>query len=215
QDHGCPALVHQPEFSIAGVVGSELFHIDEEGDYDEYLIDASALTRLESPELGKIRRKIGRFERETQGRNIDISVSETVDSSFRDNILKAIDHWDSLFGRKNDLANNEGSAITYSLDHFSELGLRVLTLKVDGEIFGVCIYSATTDGSQYVLNHLRTDYSVPFINEFVTRSMAQVAVENSVDYLNLEMDLGIDNLRYHKANFRPARMLKQYQLTNN
>lgn len=103
---------------------------------------------------------------------------------------------------------NERQALTYALQHFSELGLTGGILHADGQIvaftfgmpvnhdtFGIHVEKADTniDGAYAMINY-----------EFARH------IPEQYTYLNREEDLGIEGLRKAKLSYQPAIILEKY-----
>jgi hypothetical protein len=203
-------LVHVPEFTLDELVDRQKLITTEELDYNEYLMDSTSLATLEGHDLGRIRRKVARFVRETEDTDIstgrlDLSKSENVDL-----IMKSIVSWEKARKARNDPDHTEHDAIRKTLEYAVELEAQNLCLYLDGALHGIVLYDMSFDGKSYIIHHLKVNYDTPFIFDYVTQLIAEQAVKDNIPLVNMEMDLGIENLRYHKMNLKPVGFHRKY-----
>lgn len=205
-------LVHVPEFVINEIDNSEKFTIEEEVDYNEYILDSKELSTLESSIHGRTRRKVSRFLREVATKQVVLKELGVSSPEEKSHILECISGWENTQPTRNDRAQTEQAAIKKTLDHASELGINVLGLFLDDELCAVVLYHITHDQQYYILHHLKVNYGIPFIFDYVTQQVAIHATNRNVPYLNMEMDLGIEGLRRHKMGLRPIAFLRKYTI---
>lgn len=208
-----PKLVHVPEFTIQTLKNPELLQIEEELDYHEYIVDSAALAHLESSDYARIRRKVNRFLREVEGRQLEIKSVDLSSLPVQDLLFHSVLSWQAKHPHANDLARTEDVAMKATLTHAATLETQNLCLYVDGVLQGMVLYHMSHDKQYYIINHLKVDYDIPFIFDYVTSQIALRAMEQHVPYLNMEMDLGIEGLRRHKQGLRPVTLLKKYKVT--
>lgn len=205
-------LLHIPEFVINVLNSKESMVITEEPDYNEYILSSALLSTMEDPSLGRIRRKVARFQREVEDSNIEIKSEDLSSNEVRDKIFEAMLSWEKTHSADNDPGNTEHESMRKSLSHSEELGVKNLTFYIDNKLSAVLMYQVSIDGDYYILNHLKVNYTFPFIFDYVTKVIAERAAENGVPYLNMEMDLGIEGLRNHKMGLRPVDFFKKFTL---
>ncbi|HET7827297.1 MAG TPA: phosphatidylglycerol lysyltransferase domain-containing protein [Candidatus Saccharimonadales bacterium] len=207
-----PRLVHVPEFAVDKIEDRGRFLIEEEVDMHEYVMDAAACAKLEGPDLGRIRRKVNRFLREVEGHEVELKALDLGLQANRQLIISSTMEWQTKFPKANDPGRTEMPALQAAVRHHQALEIKNLCLFIDGKLHGVALYHQSHDGEYYTLNHLKVDYTFPFIFDYLTNQVAVKAAEHKVLYLNMEMDLGIEGLRQHKLGLRPIRFLKKYTI---
>jgi len=207
-----PRLVHVPEFVIEKIKDRAPYRISEETDMHEYIIDATACAALEGRDFGRIRRKVTRFLREVEGHDLELKELALETEAARRMVLKSVTEWQKKFPKANDPGRTEYDAISSALTHNQALGIKNLALFIDGELHGVALFHRSHDREYYILNHLKVDYTYPFIFDYLTNQVAKTAAENGAAYLNMEMDLGIEGLRQHKLGLRPVGFFKKYTI---
>lgn len=206
-------LVHVPEFVVEQVKNKSIFFIKEEEDYNEYIIDSHALSSLEGSEHGRTRRKVNRFLRETESQKLSFKDLDLSDETARQQLFSAIIGWETENSIKNDPGRTEHSALNKTLQHADKLGIKHTGLYLDDKLYAVVLYHISHDGNHYTIHHLKVDYSIPYIFDYMTHHIANLASQNNVDFINMEMDLGIENLRNHKMGLRPVDFFRKYTIT--
>jgi hypothetical protein len=202
-------LIHVPEFT-AKELDQEKFDLVEEPDYNEYVLDTEALCKLEGGDFSRLRRKVNRFLRESEGKEISVTKLNLADPTVQESVFESIKHWEEKSGKDNDPEHTEHAAIQNTLRFVSEFGIENLCIYVDGQLGAVAFYEPTADGQYYIVHHLKVDYEHMHIFEYMTHQLALKAQENHVPFLNYEMDLGLPSLRQFKQGLRPVRYFKKF-----
>lgn len=205
-------LVHVPEFVIENLKHRSNYEIEEESDYNEYILDPIGLSKLQGSRHAKIRTQLNRFHRETQNNKIDIRPINLSASEASDDIFAKIIEWEEKQKSNNDPDHTERNALKRTLHNSETLGTKNFGLYADAELRAILVYHETHDKKAYILNHLKVDYSIPYIYDYMVHHLAKIAHANKIDHLNMEMDLGIENLRRHKKDFQPIHFLKKYTI---
>jgi len=212
---GKPArLVHVPEFVVNEILDRAKYGIEEELDYNEYILDSEALASLEDPSHGRTRRKVRRFLREVENRKVEAKELDLSTDESKQALLKAIISWESNQRSDNDPNHTEHQAIAKTMDHANKLGVEHLGLYIDDKLYAVILYHKSIGETHYILNHLKVDYSIPFIFDYMTHHIATKAAHENIKFLNMEMDLGIENLRRHKLGLRPVDFFRKFTITS-
>jgi hypothetical protein len=208
-----PRLVHIPEFVVKALHHPQLFNLTEEHDYNEYVLDAYGMAKLEGSLHRSTRREINHFLKETEGRKLDIRQLDLSSPQAVDKLYATLMRWDHRNPGKNDPMRSENQAIKAALTQARELELEHLALYVDDVLHAFLVYHQPPDKDYYLTNHLRVSHEIPFLFDFMIHHLASQAIQNDIRYLNIEMDLGIDNLRQHKMRLRPVEFFRKYTVT--
>lgn len=206
-------LIHVPEFVIKQLDQPHDFHVEEELDFNEYILDSQALSKLEGSLHGKNRRRVKRFLREVEGRKVEIRELDLSSSKVKEELLEAIIQWEEARPAENDPHRTERLALKRTLSHASHLGIQHLGLYIDDELHAIVLYHQPHDKNYYILHHIKVNYSTPYIFDYITHHVASKAAQEGVDFLNMEMDLGIERLREHKMGLRPVDFFRKYTIT--
>lgn len=205
-------LVHIPEFVVEQIKNKTEFDISEEIDYNEYILDSSALAKLEGSEYQLLRKKIRRFVREVGDRELEIRSLDLTLGEIQDELFASIADWENKNKPKNDPENTEHEALSKTFNHSSKLDIKNLAVYIDKKLHGIIIYHRPLSKEYFVLHHLKANYETPYISDYLHHEIAKEAVSNNVSRLNVEMDLGIETLRKHKMTLRPVDFLKKYTI---
>ena len=206
-------LVHVPEFVVEKINDRSVLNLEEETDYNEYILDSNALSKLEGSIHGKNRRRINKFLREVEGQKVEIKELDLSSQQVKNELMDAIVLWEEEKAGENDPDHNERDAIKKALDHSKELGMLQAGLYINDNLQAIILYHQPHDKNYYILNHIKVDYSTPYIFDYITHHVANKAAQEGVQYLNMEMDLGIEGLREHKMGLRPVNFFKKYTIT--
>ena len=208
-----PKLIHVPEFTVNKILNLDNFDIKEEEDYKEYILDSEALSKLEGSLHGKNRRRINKFIREVEGKNVELKQLDMSDENVKRELVEAIVAWEDSRGGENDPDKTERVVIKKVLDNYHKLGMMHEGLYIDGKLSAIILFHNPNQSEYYVLNHIKVDYSTPYIFDYLTHHIAGKATEKGIKYLNMEMDLGIENLREHKMGLRPIDFFRKFTIT--
>lgn len=211
-EHKKIRLVHMPEFMIKKIEDVNKFQIVEELDYNEYIIDCSAIVRLDTPEYSRIRKGINRFNREVDGKNVEIKKLDLASKDVRDLLLGSLEEWESMHQAKNDPLLQEKQAIHRTLSMSKDLGIRNICIYIDNELEGYVLYHRPKGKEYYVGHHLKVSYRYSYIFDYMIHQLAKKGLEHGIQYLNCEMDLGIESLRAHKMKLRPIDFFRKYTI---
>ncbi len=203
-------LVNVPEFVIDKMTHKEKYVIKEETDFNEYLLDSAGLANLEGSQYQTLRKKIKRFKNSVNGkdielRNLDLSLLEV-----QEQLLESIAAWEKAKNTGNDPDNLEHLAIKTIMEKSKALDIQSLALYINKQLHGILIYHQPPGHGYYILHHLKVNYDNPYVSDYMHHAIAKKASESNVHTLNVEMDLGIENLRQHKLTLRPKGYFKKF-----
>lgn len=206
-------LVHVPEFVTDRLKSREGLCIEEELDYNEYILDSQALAKLEGAIHGKNRRRINRFLREVESKSVTLKELDLSAPGDHSALLQVVREWEDAQKSTNDPKRTERQAMEKTLKYATKMGTQAIGLYVDDKLHGVVLYHQSHDKQYYIINHLKVDYSIRYIFDYMTHHIANKAVHENVKFLNMEMDLGIESLREHKMGLRPVDFFRKYTIT--
>jgi hypothetical protein len=214
KDHQRPRkLVHVPEFVVNEIKHTDSLLIEEEADYHEYICDSRQLASLEGHDHSRTRRKVSRFLREVDGKNMVLKELDLSDREVKELIYHSIEQWQVERLAEVDPDGIAIRAIKQTLDQSHRLETRNLALFVDEQLQGITLYHLSHDKNHYIVTHLKVNYETPYIFDYLTNQVAVKALKDGIPYLNMEMDLGIEGLRQHKQGLRPINFFKKYTLS--
>jgi hypothetical protein len=206
-------LVHIPEFVIAELGDKTRYTIEEELDYNEYVLESRAFAGLAGGKYSSLRGGINRFHRETAHNKVEVKELDVSTAQSKDEVFQAVQEWGRHSPAKNDPDHTEYLALKKALEHSDDLNLQHVGLYIDGVLYALMTYHHALDKDYYIVNHIKVDYSIPYIFDFMTHHIANKAARNNVKFLNMEMDLGVEGLRKHKTGWRPVHFFRQFAIS--
>jgi hypothetical protein len=205
-------LVHVPGFVVEAISDKSRFTFMEESDYNEYILDSEALAKMEGHDYKHVRNQVNRFIKEVEGKHIDVRELDLTLGQVQDHVFEAIYEWESKTKNPNDPNRTEHLALKKSMDHSSKLNINNLALYVDDKLHGLLVYHQPLDKEYFVIHHLKFGHDIPYVSDYLHLQIAKKAAEKNVSKINIEMDLGIENLRNHKLKLNPVAYLKKYTI---
>lgn len=200
-----------PEETIAALKNPQKYNILLERDNANYILSTEKLASLEGALYGRIRRQVKGFEREYEGRftiqEFDITQKEKIHS-----IINHVHLWDKIY-TTNDQEKQESYVINSSLSHATHLGMRNLSLLIDGQIQAIAIYQVIPHREYVIGNHTKSNHQYRNSFNYLLHRLAVELHASGVKHINFEQDLGITGIREHKLGLRPVTFLHHYTVT--
>ena len=171
----------------------------------EYVYRASDLAELPGKKYLKIRSHLNRF-RENCPNTVEPRTSQT-----QGGVMEFLKKWCKWKGcKKNLVLANEIEAALYAAEHFSELPLKGLLIRVDSEIGAISLFERLN--ADTALIHFEKGLpDCEGIYKAINEETAAVLV-GEVEYINRESDLGVGGLREAKLRYHPHHMVEVYSL---
>jgi len=172
----------------------------------EYVYRAADLAELPGKNYRTIRRQVNKFKR---------NCATTVESVSRDNweeVKRFLIEWCEWKGCEDGdpVLAHEKDAVFFAIDHFNELPLRGLAIRVVGKVGAISLYERLNSDTALIhfekgLPDCEGIYKA--INNEVAARLAQ-----HFTYINRESDLGVTGLRESKMRYHPHHMVEVYSL---
>lgn len=207
--HETIRLVNVPWYCVQNIKDKSKFDLIEELDFNEYILDSDMLVKMDGKNYEQIRKNIRKFIKSTDEKVLELKELNLSLEEVREEVLASIAKWEEA-SPKNDPDKTEMQAMQKSLTHAESLNIKSLGVYINKELHGIQIYHQTEDKQYFIMHHLKVNYTNPHITDFMAHEMAKKANSEGVPYLNIEMDLGIENLRIHKMSLRPIKFLQKY-----
>lgn len=170
-------------------------------DQSEYVYRAEDLANLQGRDYLYIRRELNKFKR-TYAYNV-----EPISPENSGEVREFLDKWYN--GRSDgtdEVLNEEAKAIGYAIDHFTELGLSGLTIRVDGHIGALSVFERMSPDTALV----HFEKGLPEYNGIYKAINVETAalLSREVTYVNRESDMGNPGLREAKMRYHPHHMVE-------
>ena len=186
------------------------FEFSSDRNFADYLYLTKTIAAYEGPGLAKKRRETNKF--------FQLYGSE---ASFEP---IALDHMDELRayqqvwfetsrrrGTDEHPLELEHRKILLDMNHFEELDLEGILLRIGGTVEGYA-YGSVLPGGAFDVMVLKGNLDFRFVWRALLRELARYCVDKAT-YLNLEEDLGLPGLRENKLSYQPCALLARYQAT--
>jgi hypothetical protein len=172
-------------------------------DYAEYVYRSSDLANLPGKEYLTIRHQVNKFRRNCSPvvQPLGISALEEVKQ-----FLLEWCEWKDCDGKE--FLKNEKDALLFAIDHFSELGLKGLSIRVQGKIGAISLYEPLNPDT--VVVHF--EKGLPDCEGIYKAINAETALllQHAYRYINRESDMGVPGLREAKLRYHPDHMVEVY-----
>jgi len=173
----------------------------------EYVYRASDLANLPGGNYVKIRSQLNKFRK-----NCSHTVEHiTVDN--RNEVMEFLVKWCEWKGCENDLVlAHEKEAVFFAIDHFAELPLRGVLIRVDSQVAAISLFERLNENTALV--HFEKGLpDCEGIYKAINAETAKVLVDE-VEFINRESDLGVHGLREAKMRYHPHHMVEVWSLSD-
>lgn len=167
----------------------------------EYVYRASDLAELPGRKYLKIRSQINRFRKKYR------HTVEPITPENHEEIMEFLIKWcESKRCEDNFILAHEIEAIFYTIEHFAELPLRGLLIRVDSHVAAISLFERL-NASTALIHFEKGLPEYEGIYKVINAETAMV-LAREVEYINRESDLGIDGLRKAKLRYHPHHMVE-------
>lgn len=172
----------------------------------EYIYLSSNLATLEGSDYRKIRNRLNKFHRRYK-----FTVEEITNENMNETkeFLKRWCLWKDC--ESDPILSHEKDAIFYSIDHFSELDLRGILIRIDDSIEAMSIFEPMNPDT-VVVHYEKASTNYYGIYKAINQETAKI-VKDDYMYINRESDMGISGLRRAKLSYRPHHMIEVFHLS--
>jgi hypothetical protein len=171
----------------------------------EYVYRALDLAELPGKKYLKIRSQINKFRKNY------LYTIETITPSNREEIMEFLVKWcESKRCEDNFILSHEIEAIFYAIEHFAELPLQGLLIRVNSQVAALSLFERLNANTALIHFEKR----LPEYDEIYKVINAETAaiLASEVEYINRESDLGVIGLRKAKLRYHPHHMVEVYSL---
>jgi len=174
-------------------------------EYADYVYRSKDLASLKGSDYRKIRNRLNKFVK-----NFEYD-TETISEDNISEVKRFLKRWCIWRECEDDpLLSYEKKAVMFSMDHFSELGLSGVAIRVNDIIEAISIFEQMSPDTVVVHFEKGSPY-YDGIYKVVNMETARV-VEGDVAFINRESDMGNPGLRKAKKSYRPDYMIQVYKI---
>lgn len=179
--------------------------IQEDRDFYDYVYSAKSLAELPGKPYLTQRNRLNRFRRK-----YEYSV-ELICSEKKENVGEYMKRWcDARDCEDHEMLEQEKKAIMYCMEHFYELSLSGIVIKIDGVIQALSVWerlNKDTAAIHFEKGMPGYEGIYPAVNNETAKILAK-----DYKYINRESDLGIPGLRTAKERLHPDHMVPLYYI---
>jgi len=171
----------------------------------EYVYRAADLAELPGKHYLTIRHQINKFRR-----NCAYAV-EPITAENREEVMSFFVKWCEWKGCENDpVLAHEKDAVFFAVDHFNELDIQGLMIRVNHEIAATSLFEPLNADTALV----HFEKGLPDCEGIYKAINAETAalLAKTFTYINRESDLGVAGLREAKLRYHPHHMVEVYSL---
>jgi len=171
----------------------------------EYVYRSVDLAELPGKHYLTIRHQINKFRR-----NCAYTV-EPITATNRQEVMSFLIKWCEWKGCENDpVLAHEKDAVFFAVDHFTELGIGGLMIRVNQEIGAISLFEPLNADTALV----HFEKGLPDCEGIYKAINAETAAQlaKTFTYINRESDLGVAGLREAKLRYHPDHMVEVYSL---
>jgi hypothetical protein len=171
----------------------------------EYVYNASDLAELPGKNYLTIRRQINKFRKNCT------NVVEPISEKNWEDVKRFLIEWCEWKGCEGDLVlAHEKEAVFFAIDHFDQLPLRGLVIRVFSKIGAITLYEPMN--SDTALVHF--EKGLPDCEGIykAINNEAAVRLAKNFTYINRESDLGVPGLREAKLRYHPHHMVEVWSM---
>lgn len=171
----------------------------------EYVYRALDLAELQGKKYLKIRSQINKFRKKYR------HSIEPITPENRKEIVEFLVKWcESKKCEENFTLAHEIEAVSYAIEHLTELPLRGILIRVGSQIGAISLFERLNANTALI----HFEKGLPEYEGIYKVINAETAalLANEVEYINRESDLGISGLRKAKLRYHPHHMVEVYSL---
>jgi hypothetical protein len=181
-------------------------HMVPDRNHFEYVYRAEDLADLSGGSYLNLRRQLNRFRK-----NCAYAV-EPIKAANQDEVKEFLVKWCEWKGCEDDpVLAHEKEAIFYAVDHFIELELSGLVIRVDRNIGAMSLFEPLNTDTALV----HFEKGLPDCEGIYKAINAETAkvISKEYTYINRESDLGVPGLREAKMRYHPHHMVEVFSIT--
>ncbi len=182
--------------------------VEENRDWFDYLYESQKIVEFSGKKYAAQRNHINRFERDYPDWSFERMGAEHVEevrAFFKELVEQR--------SKEGDTAREEEEKVFEVLDHFEEYGFLGGILRVGGKIVGLSMGEIVRDTLFVHIEKANTELSGVY--QKLVQCFAREFVNEQVQFINREEDVGDPGLRKSKLSYRPLKLLEKYTVRVN
>jgi len=174
-------------------------------EYFDYVYLASDLANLTGSVYSKIRNRLNKFVKNNIYQTEDITEKNMKDCQ------EFLHRWCLWKDCESDpILENEKKAVLYSIDHFFDLGLSGIVIRINDKIESLSVFEKINPDT-YVVHYEKGSPDYDGIYKAINQETAKV-IQKFAKYINRESDMDLPGLRNAKVSYRPHHMVEVFHI---
>lgn len=187
-----------------------VFDFSSDRNFADYLYRTQTIASYEGHNLAKKRREVNKFFQQYS----ESAVFEPIEPQVMDELRAYQQRWFETSrqrGTDEHPLELEHRKILLDMNHFQELDLEGILLRINGVVEGYA-YGSLLPGGAFDVMVLKGTLSYRFIWRVLLQELARFCLGRA-EFLNLEEDLGLPGLRENKMSYQPYALMEKFQAT--
>jgi len=181
------------------------FELIPKREYFDYVYLSTDLANLPGSAYGKIRNRLNKFKR-----NYSYSVEDISEGNMNE-VQEFLKRWCLWRDCESDpLLENERKAILYSMDHFFDLKLSGIAIRINDAIESIAVFEAMNKDTA-IVHYEKGSPDYDGIYKAINQETANI-LQKDFKFINRESDMDIPGLRKAKLSYRPHHMIEVFNL---
>jgi hypothetical protein len=174
-------------------------------EYFDYVYRSTDLANLDGSSYRKIRNRLNKFKR-----NFSYKV-EKINEENMSEIQEFLKRWCLWKDCESDpLLENEKKAILFSMNHYFDLGLSGIAVRIDDKIEAIAVYEKMNPDTA-VVHYEKGSPDFDGIYKVVNMETAKI-LKKDYKYINRESDMDFPGLRQAKMSYKPHHMIEIFNI---
>lgn len=174
-------------------------------EYFDYVYLASNLAQLKGSAYSKIRNRLNKFKKN------HLYAIEHITKENMNEVQEFLHRWCLWKDCESDpILENEKKAILYSTDHFFDLGLSGIAIRINDKIEALSVFEKMNPDTA-VVHYEKGSPDYDGIYKAINQQTAKILQKN-VKYINRESDMNLPGLRKSKMSYHPDHMIKVFHV---
>ena len=174
-------------------------------DYFDYVYLASDLAELSGSKYSKIRNRLNKFKRN------HVYTTEPISEKNFDEIRAFLKRWCLWKDCDSDpLLENEKNAIMYSMEHYFDLDLFGISIRINEAIEAIAVFEHMSPDTA-VVHYEKGSPDYDGIYKAINMETAKILQKNYT-YINRQSDMDLPGLRKAKMSYHPHHMVEVFHI---
>lgn len=182
----------------------------DEGNFD-YIYTIQDILDLKGTRYRIKRKSIRRFK-ESHEKHTRLALLDPTSPDIVKQLLHIFREWGTIKNQSRSYIRNEFAAFKRLLRYAKQLPIDILGMYVEDKLSGFIVCEALP-GKYGAMHFGKTNLRATGAFEYLIYKSTELLHAQGCEYLNLQQDLSIENLRHAKLSWRPSSFLRKYTIT--